>query len=75
MTFTVRPQVRGGHDKGESKWKTMELGHPVGALKNPSGKLHSLSLTGALSDALGSRCVCAMLLFLRQWTYAWRQVL
>lgn len=58
MTFTVHLQVRVGNDKGESKWKTMELGHPVGALKNPSGKLHSLSLTGALSHALGWVHLC-----------------
>lgn len=38
MTFTAHVQVRVGNDKGESKWKTMEVGHPVGALKNPSGK-------------------------------------
>lgn len=42
MTFTVHVQVRVGNDKGESKWKTMEVGHPVGALKNPSGKLQSV---------------------------------
>lgn len=75
MTFTVHVQVRVGNDKGETKWKTMEVGHPVGALKNPSGKLHSLSLTSTLSDVLGSGCICVMFLFIRQWTYAWLQFL
>lgn len=75
MTFTVHVQVRVGNDKGETKWKTMELGHPVGALKNPSGKLHSLSLTSTLSDALSSGCICVIFLFIRQWMYAWLQFL
>lgn len=75
MTFTVQVQVRDENDKGESKWKTMELGHPVGALKSPSGKPHSLSLTSMLSDALGSGCICMMFLFIRQWTYVWLQFL
>lgn len=54
VTFTVHAQVRVRNDKGESKWKTMEVGHPVRDLKNPSGKLQCLSLTSTLSDALGS---------------------
>lgn len=61
MTFAVRVQVRMGNDKGESKWKTMEVGHPVRDLKNPSGKLQCLSLTSTLSDALGSACRSMML--------------
>lgn len=75
MTFTVHVQVRVGNDKRESKWKTMEVGHPVGALKNPSGKLHSLSLTSMLSDALSSGCVCVMFVLIRLWTYVWLQFL
>lgn len=51
VTFTAHVQVRVGNDKGESKWKTMEVGHPVGAVKNPSGQLHGLSLTSTLPDA------------------------
>lgn len=61
MTFAVHVQVRMGNDKGESKWKTMEVGHPVRDLKNPSGKLQCLSLTSTLSDALGSACSSMML--------------
>lgn len=53
MTFAVRAQVRVGNDKGESKWKTMEVGHPARDLKNPPGKLQCLSLSSTLSDALG----------------------